>query len=131
MRSYENETTFVLPTELKGNAEIEFTKGYLVKLSNGESGLYKNRIKNPVADTFTYKDFNEDTITIYNNHIVSIKVVKVVIAKSADYRFIIGFKFLNGRVKLFQIDDAPSFRDYQENIGKYNSNVECVFLLSN
>ena len=131
MRSYTNETTFMLPTELRGNVEIKITEGYLARLSNGESFLYKDRFKDPIGDAYTYEDFNEDTITIYNNHIVSIKVVKVGIAKSVDYTFVISFKFLNGKVKLFQTDDAPSFRDYQENIKEYNQNVECVFLLSN
>ena len=131
MRSYANETTFVLPTELRGNAEIKFTEGYLVKLSNGNTILYKDSTISFIDNTYTYEDFNEDTITINDKNIVSTKVVKVGIAKTADYTFVIAFKFLNGKVKLFQTDDAPSFRDYQENIENYNLNVECVFLLSN
>jgi len=131
MRSYTNETTFMLPTELRGNVEIKITEGYLARLSNGDTILYKNRERSFVSNPYTYEDFNEDTITINDENIVSIKVVKVGIAKSADYTFVISFKFLNGKVELFQAAGAPSFRDYQENIEEYNPNVECVFLLSN
>ena len=143
MRSYTNRTSIMVPAELTGYIEETFTEGKIAELSNGKSILFKD-IVNIQSGTTDVEDFNGDVIQIYNNHIVSIKAVKVGIAKNKDYSFIVAFKFLEGEVKfdysftynkgrMFRISgkEAPSFRDYQENIEEYNQNVECVFLLSN